>query len=147
MHGWRELWWRWRGRRLVWGRRGVHRVHELLPVGTICRDFDLISDPGVRPFRSKTVDVAGSEMSPGADPMPRVGSVLICRSWTEHVFGRPVIVPLQAEDPPHHRAIRRARGDNESRGINAGSRLRPHTDCLEFAVRVGPVGDDRLDST
>ena len=56
--------------------------------------------PGVRPFRSKTVDVAGSEMSPGADPMPRVGSVLICRSWTEHVFGRPVIVPLQAEDPP-----------------------------------------------
>lgn len=56
--------------------------------------------PGERAFRSKPVDVAGSEKTAGAAPLPDVGDVFTRRSLMAQVFGRPVISPLQADDPP-----------------------------------------------
>jgi hypothetical protein len=125
----------------------VHRVHELLPVGTIRRDFDLISDPWRETFQVKD----GQRRWERDEPRRRSDATRWIRPNLQ-ILDRARV--RQAGDrssaggrSPHHRAIRRARGHSESRGINAGSRLRPQTDRLEFAVGVGPVGDDRLDST
>ena len=99
-HGWRELWWWWWGRWLVRRRGHVHRVHEGHPILALRGDGDLVRRPRREGVQIKAGRRCGEREGGGCRSTARRWYVFTRRSLMAQVFGRPVISPLQADDPP-----------------------------------------------